>query len=96
MAPRARSLRESQFDVLVGKGIMSARKAAQLSGKELAARIGISQQRLASYEVGDRRCPLLIVTAICEVLGIDVRRLIPKTTTSCFLKDSSHREKQSC
>ncbi|UWZ84638.1 helix-turn-helix domain-containing protein [Occallatibacter riparius] len=87
---KARTEEEKLFDVEVGKRITAAREAAKVSQAELASAIGVSQQLVAKYESGGRISPILLrKTAVA--LRVSLLFLVPNTTPSCILADSSQR-----
>ena len=55
----------------IGSSLAGARKAAELSQRELAERLGTSQQQIARWEAtGYRSASLARVAAAAEALGI--------------------------
>ncbi|GAA2774206.1 helix-turn-helix transcriptional regulator [Saccharopolyspora taberi] len=55
---------------LLGAELRDLRKAAGLNGRQLAARLGISQPTLSRYESGQRTAPVDIVARVLGTLGI--------------------------
>jgi len=66
-----------QFFREVGKRIASARKELNLTQTQLAEKLGVKQQAIASYEVGRRRVPLAFLVKLAEALYVDVTDLLP-------------------
>lgn len=59
----------------VGGRIARARKAHGYTQRELATRIGVSQQALFSYETGERRPSLLVAERIATVLSMSIDQI---------------------
>lgn len=84
--------RERQFNVLVGQRILRARKAAGLSGKQLAKAAGISVQQVYCYEDGSFRCPPMVLSVFAQRMKVSLRDLIPNPRCCGFLEDSTCAE----
>ena len=67
-----------EFDVKdVGRRIYEARKAAGMSMKELAERIGVNQSSITRYEAGQfNRVGMDLIIKIAQALDIDPKELI--------------------
>jgi len=66
-----------QFFRDVGRRIASARKELNLTQAQLADKLGVKQQAIASYEVGRRRVPLAFLVKLAEALYVEVTDLLP-------------------
>jgi len=60
----------------LGAHIAVLRKAQGMTQAELARAIGVSQQAVFAYELGERRTSVLILTKIAKAFGITVEDLI--------------------
>lgn len=68
---------ESQNDYTkLGKRIAKYRKENNLSQKKLSEKIGISQQLLANYELGQRRIHVFILLKIATILNVTIFDLL--------------------
>jgi transcriptional regulator with XRE-family HTH domain len=76
IACRPMSPDEIAFFQAMGGRIATARKDADLTQVELADRLGIAQQQLASYEIGRRRVPLSLMPKLARALSVSIEELI--------------------
>lgn len=60
----------------LGKYVATLRKSRQMTQAELARAIGVSQQAVFAYELGDRRVSVLILAKIAKVFAVPVEELI--------------------
>jgi transcriptional regulator with XRE-family HTH domain len=67
---------EKTFFRAMGERIASLRKDANLSQQQLADTMQVSQQTIASWEVGRRRVPVSLLPALARALGTTVEALI--------------------
>jgi len=67
---------EKQFFRALGARIAELRKAAGFTQAQLAERLELTQQMIASYEVGRRRVPVSLLPAIAQALAVSVEALI--------------------
>lgn len=67
---------ERAFFRQFGARIAELRKLRGMTQVQLAERLEIAQQQLASYEVGRRRVPLSLVPALAEALGASFDELL--------------------
>jgi transcriptional regulator with XRE-family HTH domain len=67
---------EKTFFRSMGERIASLRKDANLSQQQLADTMQVSQQTIASWEVGRRRVPVSLLPALARALGTTVEALI--------------------
>jgi transcriptional regulator with XRE-family HTH domain len=67
---------EKTFFKQLGSRIAELRKEQGLTQVQLAATLDLTQQMVASYEVGRRRVPVSLLLAIAEALSISVEQLI--------------------
>lgn len=64
---------------LVGQKLERQRREAKLSQTQLAQRCGLARGSVANIEGGNQRPTLHTLWALAEVLGIDMRLLIPSS-----------------
>lgn len=76
----------SAFHVALGRRLESLRKRMQFTGKELAERIGVSQQCLHQYETAERRVPTGLLLPLAEALRVPVTVLIGVTAAPALPK----------
>ena len=74
-ATTIRAESRSYFTAL-GAHIASLRKAAGMTQEELARAIGVSQQTVFAYELGERRVSVLILAKLAKAFDIPVAELI--------------------
>src|SRR6185312_15498744 len=67
---------EKQFFKELGARIAELRKAQGLTQVQLAELLELTQQMVASYEVGRRRVPVSLLPAIAHALAVSVEALI--------------------
>lgn len=60
----------------LGAHIASLRKARGLTQAELARAIGVSQQAVFAYELGQRRVSVLLLTRISRLFSMSVQELV--------------------
>jgi len=65
----------------LGKHIGLLRKARGMTQADLARAIGVSQQAVFAYEIGDRRVSVLILVKIAQVFDVSVENLIRMNST---------------
>lgn len=70
---------EKQYFKELGSRLAQLRKAAGLTQVQLAETLGISQQMVASYEVGRRRVPVSMLPALAQTLKVQVDALLGST-----------------
>jgi transcriptional regulator with XRE-family HTH domain len=66
---------KSYFSTL-GKHVASLRKVRGMTQAELARAIGVSQQAVFAYELGERRISVLVLTKIAKAFGLPVEKLL--------------------
>ena len=71
---------EKTFFRAMGERIAALRKDANLSQQQLAEAMQVSQQTIASWEVGRRRVPVSMLPALARALGTSVEALIGEKT----------------
>ena len=71
---------EKQFFKALGARIAELRKARGLAQVQLVETLELSQQMIASYEVGRRRVPVSLLPAIAHALAVSVEALIGERT----------------
>ena len=67
---------EKDYFKELGSRLAQLRKAAGLTQVKLAETLGISQQMVASYEVGRRRIPVSMLPALAQALKVQVDALL--------------------
>lgn len=67
---------EKVFFQALGLRIAGLRKDLDLTQQQLADLLGVSQQMVASYEVGRRRVPVSLLPTLARVLAVSVEQLI--------------------
>ncbi len=67
----------AQHHAHIAQRLREARARAGLSLKDLATRTGISANRLAAYEKGERAAPAVELELVAEVLGLKLRDFLP-------------------
>jgi transcriptional regulator with XRE-family HTH domain len=71
---------EKAFFKALGARIAARRKDSGLSQVQLAQTMGVSQQTVASWEVGRRGVPVASLPALARALGTSVETLIGEKT----------------
>ena len=69
---------ERLFFKQLGARIAALRKDQSLTQVQLAEALGLTQQMVASYEVGRRRVPVSLLPRIAETLAVSLEELIGK------------------
>ena len=69
---------EKVFFKQLGARIAALRKDQGITQVQLAERLGLTQQMIASYEVGRRRVPVSLLPQIAETLAASLEELIGK------------------
>lgn len=67
---------EKKFFQTLGERVAALRKEQGLTQIQLAELLGISQQMVASYEVGRRRIPVSMLQSLAETLTVTVDTLL--------------------
>jgi transcriptional regulator with XRE-family HTH domain len=67
---------DKRFFQDLGARIAQARKEQELTQEELAQLLGISQQMVASYEVGRRKVPASLLPVLARLLVVPVDTLL--------------------
>jgi transcriptional regulator with XRE-family HTH domain len=73
---------EKLFFRQLGARIAELRKAHGLTQVQLAEALKLTQQMIASYEVGRRRVPVSLLPAIAQALAVSVEALIGQKEAS--------------
>ena len=73
---------EKRFFQDLGTRVAQLRKEQNLTQMQLAELLGISQQMVASYEVGRRRIPLSLLQRLAQGLAVPVDALLGTGTTT--------------
>jgi transcriptional regulator with XRE-family HTH domain len=67
---------EKDYFKVLGARVAQLRKEQALTQVQLAEALGISQQMVASYEVGRRRIPVSMLQALALALAVDIDGLL--------------------
>lgn len=67
---------DKRFFREMGARIAQLRKEQNLTQQQLADELGLSQQIVASYEIGRRRIPVSTLPKLARTLGVSVEALI--------------------
>ena len=70
---------EKTFFKLFGKRIAELRKEQGLTQVQMAEALGVSQQQVASFEVGRRRVPISMLPTLAQALSVTVEDLLGET-----------------
>ncbi|MBE8614294.1 hypothetical protein CYG68_18140 [Morganella morganii] len=91
--------KDNRISASAGRRIKEARKSRRIPGKQLAQRIGVSQQQLSRYESGGTPLTLDMVFFIAHVLDISVSELLsdllPAQEKECGLILANYNSKNS-
>lgn len=74
---------EAAFFHQLGLRIAEHRKAQDLTQAQLGELVGVTQQQIASFEIGRRRIPVSTLPLLAKALGVGIETLIdgkPKAT----------------
>jgi len=67
---------EKDYFKVLGSRVAQLRRDQALTQVQLAEALGISQQMVASYEVGRRRIPVSMLQALAKSLSVDIESLL--------------------
>ncbi len=67
---------EKMFFQALGLRVAALRKECDLTQQQLADLLGVSQQMVASYEVGRRRVPVSLLPTLAKALTVSVETLL--------------------
>jgi transcriptional regulator with XRE-family HTH domain len=67
---------EKSFFKALGARIAQLRKDSGITQVQLASTLGVSQQTVASWEVGRRGVPVSLLPALARTLGVGVEELV--------------------
>jgi len=70
---------EKAFFKQLGARIAEFRKSAAITQVQLAETLGVSQQTVASWEVGRRGVPISTLPALTRALSVNIEALIDET-----------------
>jgi transcriptional regulator with XRE-family HTH domain len=73
--PKVRSHSRQYFSAL-GAHVGAIRKAQGYTQAELAQRIGVSQQAVFAYELGERRISVLVLDKLAKAFGVGLEELV--------------------
>jgi len=65
-----------KYSAILGAHIAKTRKSLGFTQKELADRLGVSQQAVFAYEIGDRRVSVLVLDKLARIFGVTIEALI--------------------
>lgn len=71
---------EAAFFVQLGTRIAERRKTLGLTQAQLGELVSVTQQQIASFEIGRRRMPISTLPALARALGISIEALIGEQT----------------
>lgn len=71
---------EKEYFKVLGGRIAALRKELGLTQVQLAETLGISQQMVASYEVGRRRIPVSMLPSLAQALKVQTDELLGNET----------------
>lgn len=77
---------EKSFFQQLGARIAERRKEQNLTQVQLAETLELTQQMIASYEVGRRRVPVSLLPALARALGVSVEALIGENSPTAARK----------
>lgn len=72
---------EKTFFRALGARVAELRKESSITQVQLAATLGVSQQTVASWEVGRRGVPVSMLPALARTLGTNVEELVGDDST---------------
>ena len=81
LSPSPMTHDEKVFFQQLGTRIAALRKEQGMTQVQLAERLGLTQQMIASYEVGRRRVPVSLLPQIADTLAASLDELIGKKDT---------------
>jgi transcriptional regulator with XRE-family HTH domain len=64
----------------LGAHVTMLRKARGMTQRELARAIGVSQQAVFAYELGDRRISVLVLAKLAKVFSVSVEEMVGLST----------------
>jgi len=67
---------EKDYFKVLGSRVAQLRKDQNLTQVQLAEALGMSQQMVASYEVGRRRIPVSMLQSLAQALSVDIDGLL--------------------
>ena len=70
---------EKEYFKMLGTRVAQLRKAQNLTQVQLAQTLSISQQMVASYEVGRRRVPVSMLLSLAQALRVQIDELLGDT-----------------
>lgn len=70
----------------LGAHISVLRKEQGMTQAELARALGVSQQTVFAYELGDRRVSVLIVAKLANIFGVTVEELLGMGKVQVLIK----------
>ncbi len=77
---------DQRFFKTLGTRIAELRKAHHFTQQQLAELLGLSQQMIASYEVGRRRVPISMLPALATALAVSIDTLLGTGTGTSAAK----------
>lgn len=71
---------ETAFFHQLGLRIAEHRKAQELTQAQLGELVGVTQQQIASFEIGRRRIPVSTLPLLAKALGVSIETLVDGTS----------------
>lgn len=65
-----------KYSAVLGAHVAKTRKTLGFTQKELADRLGVSQQAVFAYETGDRRIPVFVIDKMAKIFGVTIEALL--------------------
>lgn len=84
-AAEQKSLRRSTGDAEIGRRLAQARKAARLSGDDLASQLGVTKSAISQWEKGSVAIDNKHAAAISLILGVPIHLLLALPPGAEFL-----------
>lgn len=73
---------EREFFAALGARVASLRKNAHITQVQLADTLGVSQQTINAYELGNRRIPVSALPVLARELGVGLEELLGEAKTA--------------
>jgi len=73
---------DREFFTALGARVASLRKNAHLTQTQLADTLGVSQQTVNAYELGNRRIPVSALPVLAKELGVGLDELLGESKTA--------------
>lgn len=73
---------DREFFVALGSRIAQQRKDSHITQVRLAETLGVSQQTVNAYELGQRRVPVSALPVLAKALGVGLEELLGESTAA--------------